>query len=115
MTEIFCDKLSDAVKSASSLKEKEGGMLEIVLFGAFPRGALVDEPHVLHPQKPQYPSDIAYAPATQGPPGCHVIPTMVVPTLAVISGETNSAMNAINSGRGSGATAIVVRFRNARH
>jgi hypothetical protein len=60
------------------------------------------------------PSDWVAA-VTQGPPGCHVIPARSVAALVFMSGATKSSMNAIKTGNGSGAMAIVVRFKNARH
>ena len=45
VTEILFEEFSDAMKSASSPKKKEGRILKIVLFGSYARGTWVDEPH----------------------------------------------------------------------
>lgn len=44
-TEILFEEFTDAMKSASSPKKKEGRILKIVLFGSYARGTWVDEPH----------------------------------------------------------------------
>lgn len=45
VTEILFEEFTDAMKSASSPKKKEGRILKIVLFGSYARGSWVDEPH----------------------------------------------------------------------
>ena len=45
VTEILFEEFTDAMKSASSPKKKEGRILKIVLFGSYARGTWVDEPH----------------------------------------------------------------------
>jgi uncharacterized protein len=45
VTEILFQEFTDAMKSASSPKKKEGRILKIVLFGSYARGSWVDEPH----------------------------------------------------------------------
>ncbi|MBA3069885.1 MAG: HEPN domain-containing protein [Hyphomonas sp.] len=45
VTEILFEEFTDAMKSASSPKKKEGRILKIILFGSYARGTWVDEPH----------------------------------------------------------------------
>jgi predicted nucleotidyltransferase/HEPN domain-containing protein len=45
VTEILFEEFTDAMKSASSPKKKEGRIVKIVLFGSYARGTWVDEPH----------------------------------------------------------------------
>jgi uncharacterized protein len=45
VTEILFEEFTDAMKSASSPKKKDGRILKIVLFGSYARGTWVDEPH----------------------------------------------------------------------
>ncbi|HRI99513.1 MAG TPA: HEPN domain-containing protein [Hyphomonas sp.] len=45
VTEILLEEFTDAMKSASSPKKKQGRILKVVLFGSYARGTWVDEPH----------------------------------------------------------------------